>query len=180
MYQQPLGFKDEDIFFSHILSLSQLICFIFFEMSFKTWLGCTCKRFECNGVYWATWEWGKQWIVEDYNVFKKKCTPSPSLLPHKLSLRNKIQKMLAMSNKRMTKKTMSNRRTKKMMSNMMVANWVHNLPEIDVKGLKRHCKKKSLKFQWCLVYWVWNFRTELETPQTWTLIAFFEHKSLKK
>lgn len=20
-------------------------------MSFKTWLGCTCKRFECNGVY---------------------------------------------------------------------------------------------------------------------------------
>jgi hypothetical protein len=27
---------------------------------------------------------------------------------------------------------------------------------------------------------VWNFQTELETPQTWKLIAFFEHKSLKK
>ncbi len=181
MYQQPLGFKDEDIFFSFI--------FFLFHNSYASYslrwvlnhaLVAHVEDLSAMEFIWATWEWGKQWIVEDYEVFKKICTPSPSLFPHKLFLRNKIEKKLAMNNKRMTKKTMSNRRTRKTMSNTMVANWVHNLPEIDVKGLKRHSKKKSLKFQSCLVFWVWNFRTELETPQTWKLIAFFEHKSLKK
>ncbi len=149
-------------------------------MSFKTWLGCTCKRFECNGVYLSNMRMRETMNSRGLWSLKKKCTPSPSLLPHKLSLWNKIQKKLAMNNKRMTKKTMSNRRIRKMMSNMMVANWVHNLPEIDVKGLKRHSRIKSLKFQWYLVFWVWNFRTELETPHTRKLITFFEHKSLKK
>jgi len=89
-------------------------------------------------------------------------TLSLSLL-HKLSSQNKNLQKSTMNNRKGSKEMMSNRRTKKTMRNMMVANWIHNLPKNDAMSLNR-CPQSIIKLQWCSIFGVWNCWTKLEAP----------------
>jgi hypothetical protein len=83
-----------------------------------------------------------------------------------------------MNNRKGSKEMMSNRRIKKTMRNMMVANWIHNLPKNNTMSLKRR-PQSIIKLQWCSVFGVWNCWTKLEAPPFENLQPCFPHESLK-